>query len=222
MKDFTLYDVLGVLAPGTVVTVGVVTLYPETAALLTQKEFSVGDFGLIVLVSYVVGNLTAALGNFLETPYWKIRGGNPTERARKRRSAVLTAREQEAVQNKLRTLEMIGALEEIGSLKSADWRSLCRRLYTYVEARAMTRRIDIFNAQYGMNRGIAAGFVVLIGMLILRCSFSLWRIELILAGCASLAVYRMDRFSRYYATELFSQFLTAAPPIVEKSEGAGE
>jgi hypothetical protein len=223
MKDFTLYDVLGVLAPGTVVTVGVVTLYPETAVLLTQKDFSIGDFGLIVLISYVAGNLVAALGNLIEIPYWKMRGGNPTDRARKSSGNVLTSREQDAVQDKLRGVEMIGAQEEIRSLKTGDWWSLGRRIYSYVEARAMIRRIDVFNAQYGMNRGIAAGFVALIIMLIIRSGFTLWRTELILAGCAALAVYRMDRFSRYYASELFRQFLVApAQPVVAKPSDDAE
>jgi hypothetical protein len=209
MKEITLYDVLGVLAPGTVITLGLVTLYPELATIITRKEFTIGDFGLIVLVSYVAGNLVAAVGHFIEMPLWKIRGGSPTDRARKNSSGILSKREQDALQDKLRQLKMIGDDEAIAKLKSNDWWSVARRIYTYVEARGMTRRIDLFNAQYGMNRGIAAGFFVLLLIMLFRSGISSWRTEGVLAACAGLSLYRMNRFSRYYATELFRQFLIA-------------
>jgi hypothetical protein len=215
MKEVTLYDVLGVLAPGTVITAGIIVLYPQTRAVLTQKEFTIGDFGLVVLISYVAGNLVAALGHLFETFWWKIRGGSPTDRARSENGAVLSPREQKAVQEKLRTLAIIAPSENISSLANSDWRSIARRIYTFVEARGMTRRIDLFNAQYGMNRGIAAALLMLVVMIALHCGFSVWKLELILVGCALLALYRMGRFSRYYATELFRQFLiapSAVPP----------
>ena len=163
MKDLSLYDILGVLAPGTVLTVGVVVLFPGTTAIINNKDFSVGDFGLIVLVSYVMGNLVAALGNVLEHLYWRLRGGWPTERARHSKHQILQSRSRrEALQARLRQRGFIEPAEEIANLGDKDWRQLARRLYTFIEQRGPTRRIDLFNAQYGMNRGIAVGFLALI------------------------------------------------------------
>jgi hypothetical protein len=48
MKQFSLYDILGVLAPGVVVTVGVLALYPEAIKVVPNKEFSLGDSRKIV------------------------------------------------------------------------------------------------------------------------------------------------------------------------------
>jgi hypothetical protein len=70
MKPFSLYDILGVLAPGAVFTIGVVTFFPQFSSFLRNENFTFGDFGLMVLVSYVTGNLVAAVGDLLEKPYF--------------------------------------------------------------------------------------------------------------------------------------------------------
>ena len=61
MKEVTLYDILGVLAPGVVFTVGILTIYPDVAPIVTRKEFTIGNFGLVVLISYVAGNWSRRL-----------------------------------------------------------------------------------------------------------------------------------------------------------------
>ena len=94
----------------------------------------------------------------------------------------------------------------------------------------MTERIDLFNAQYGMNRGIAASFLALIALLLFTSGFKLWRLEAVLAVCAGLAVYRMERFWRYYGRELYTQFLAASeeapkgtgPDAEKKKEGESD
>ena len=69
MKNFSLYDILGVLAPGSIMVVGIVALFPGVLGLVSHGEFTGGELGLVVLLSYAVGNLVAALGNLLEPPY---------------------------------------------------------------------------------------------------------------------------------------------------------
>ena len=218
MKDISLYDILGVLAPGTVLTVGVVVLFPETAVIINNKDFSIGDLGLVVLVSYVMGNLVAAFGNVLEHLYWKVRGGWPTERARHAKHNILQSRTREALEVRMRHVGFVGPSEAIANLGERDWRQLARRIYTFIEHRGLTRRIDVFNAQYGMNRGIAAGFLALIVLVFVQRGWEVWRVALMLAGFCALALYRMNRFANYYATELFNQFI-GAPDEAKPGEG---
>jgi hypothetical protein len=218
MKEVTLYDILGVLAPGTVFTVGMLTLYPDVAPIITRKEFTVGNFGLVILVSYISGNLVAALGHCLERLWWKVRCGSPTDRARKPGGSILTTREQEGVQRKLVQASIIGANEAIAGLATDDWRSVTRRIYTDLERRGVTRRIDLFNAQYGMNRGIAAALIVVICAIPIQFGFGYWRLQLVLSAGAALALHRMARFSRYYASELFRQFLVDSTPGPQTTE----
>jgi hypothetical protein len=208
MKEFSLYDMLGVLAPGAVVTVGIITLFPEAAAVLANKSFTVGEFGIVLLASYVLGNLVAGLGNFLESAYWKIRGGHPTDSAIRSGCDLIHTREQKALQERLQANRFIGADECLADLAPRDWKGLTRRMYIELENRKATRRIDLFNAQYGMNRGIAAGFIALVALVIFNAGLAAWRIELILAACTALACYRMERFSRYYTGELLRGYIT--------------
>ena len=63
MKQFSLYDIVGVLTPGAVVVVGALALHPSLSGLLTAKGLSTGEFGLVVLLSYVIGNIIAGLSN---------------------------------------------------------------------------------------------------------------------------------------------------------------
>jgi hypothetical protein len=88
-----------------------------------------------------------------------------------------------------------------------------------VAAKGASRRIDIFNAQYGLNRGIAAGFVVLIVMLFFQSGIHCWRLQAVLAGCTLLAFYRMERFARHYTAELLRSCLADHTP--EDSGSAG-
>lgn len=213
MKQFNLYDILGVLAPGTVVTVGILAVFPETSSLFHGRDFSAGDFGLVVLVSYVMGNLVAGLGNFLEMPYWKAFGGQHTDVVRRNDGSVLPARQFAELEKKLRGTGMLKSDESASALNDFEWRGLTRQIYGYLGVRKLTQRIEIFNAQYGMNRGIAAGFLALVVLIAFRFGVEHWRTQVILLACAALAAYRMHRFSRYYATELFRQFLVAPAEI---------
>jgi hypothetical protein len=212
MKEINLYDLLGVLAPGAVLTVGIITVFPEAAAVLANTHFTVGDFGIVLLASYVLGNLVAGLGNFLESAYWRMRGGLPTDSAIRSGCELIQPREQQALQARLQANRLIGADEHLVDLALRDWKGLTRRIYIELENRRATRRIDVFNAQYGMNRGIAAGFIALIALVIFHAGLAAWRIELILAACTALACYRMERFSNYYAGELLRGYLTVGEP----------
>lgn len=207
MKEFNLYDILGVLAPGAVVTVGLTTIFPETSPILSKDSLSAGELGLFVLISYVIGNLVAGLGNFVEAAYWKLHGGWPTDRARRTNGKVLELREIEALQDKLRIQGVIKQTETLEALPDKDWFAITRRMYTALAVAGTSRRVDIFNAQYGMNRGIAAGFVILIVLLLLRSGVDSWRIQIVLLFCIALSFYRMDRFARHYTGELLRTYL---------------
>lgn len=222
MKPFNLYDILGVLAPGAVVTVGVMALFPEAAAILNNKDISLGDLGLVVLVSYVTGNLVAALGDILEGPYFAVFGGLPTQRVKKNGGSVIPKREFTSVETKLREVGLLNGEEAIAKLTGGEWHAVTRQMHTYLDARGRTGRIEMFNAQYGMNRGIAAGFCALIVLLLVQQGWAHWQLMLILFGCVVLAVIRMHRFGVYYAKELFRQFLTAPAAIKTGSDNRDE
>lgn len=59
---------------------------------------------------------------------------------------------------------------------------------------------------YGLNRGIAAGLLVVVVATLLQTPIN-WLAVTGVGVAAALATYRMHRFARHYARELFVQFL---------------
>lgn len=218
MKNFGLYDILGVLAPGSIMVVGIVALFPEALGLVKHDEFTAGEFGLVLLLSYAAGNLVAGLGNLLQIPYRWFKTHSPSANFRKDGRDLLSKRQLDRMQTKLRLAGMLDPAEELASVPEDDWQTLSREVYAFLGARKMTARIDTFNAEYGMNRGVASAFVALVILLAVETNWVHWRLMLLLLACAGLAVYRMERFWRYYAKELCTQFLAASlePPKPEK------
>jgi len=209
-----------VLAPGAAVTVGIITLFPEVATVLANKSFTVGEFGIVLLASSVIGNLVAGLGNFLEGAYWRLRGGSPTDRGIRGDCTIVNVREREAIEERLQAGKLIKPGQHLVELAPSDWRGITRRMYLELENQKALRRVDLFNAQYGMNRGIAAGFIALAVLVIIHAGLAAWRIELTLAACTALACYRMERFSRYYASELLRGYISVAKETTPKATTA--
>lgn len=67
-----------------------------------------------------------------------------------------------------------------------------------------TRPIDIFNGNYGLNRGLAAASFALACVAALHAQ---WLIAFGLVLLSVIYAYRAYRFGVYYARELYVQFL---------------
>jgi hypothetical protein len=66
--------------------------------------------------------------------------------------------------------------------------------------------VDTFNGNYGLNRGLAAGLPAALALMPTQAAVD-WRVVVCVLVGAGLALYRMHRFARHYARELFVQFL---------------
>ena len=216
MKQFTLYDIVGVLAPGTVIVVGIGMLYPEVAGALVHNNLSGGELGLVVLLAYVAGNIVAGLSNILEWPYWALFGGPHTVRAQRDDGKVLGGGEYERLQEKLHETGILDNARAIADLSAKEWWGTTRQIHAFLEGRKLTNRVEVFNAQFGMNRGIATAFLIILATTVARFGTRPWRIELLLAACAVVSLYQMHKFSPHYAQNLFRAFLTGP----EKAVGA--
>ena len=51
---------------------------PALRDVLTKDGISIGGLGIFVIISYAVGHLVAAMGNFIESLYWRFKGGMPS------------------------------------------------------------------------------------------------------------------------------------------------
>ncbi len=68
--------------------------------------------------------------------------------------------------------------------------------------------MNIFNGNYGLNRGMAAALLAILVLAFVTHGLAAWTAAILLAIGAAIAVFRMHRFGVHYARELFVQFLS--------------
>jgi hypothetical protein len=127
---------------------------------LAKDGITVGQLGIYVLLSYAAGNLVAALGNVGEGLLWRLAGGMPTDWVTKPEATLISPQQRDLVEKKLRSRLGI-EVESIRGLDPKVWWPISRQLYSDVARHGKPDRIDTFNGNYGMNRGLASACFIL-------------------------------------------------------------
>jgi hypothetical protein len=201
-RNFDFYEYAGIIIPGAVLVMALVWLFPESRALFSKEGVTLGELGLFVIIAYAVGHLVQAVGNSLEWIWWKCWGGWPSGR-------VLCGKYLSTEQHKrlLEALRSVVGDADPSKLSEQERLAIVREVYSEVAGAGKASRVDTFNGNYGLMRGLAAAFVMTFALAIVTS-------QSIVALCVlgvlfMLAIYRMHRFGRHYATELFTQFLAS-------------
>lgn len=205
MKQFDFYQIAGVIAPGIVVIAGGALLFlPEKGNLELFTNLSVGSFGLSLILSYAVGQLLQTIGNAVEWVFWKLCGGMPTDWVRTGKKQLIDTAQLVLLQKRVKLI-LNDSKFSFNATTEKSWYAVTRQIYAAVSSSKRSARIDVFNGNYGLCRGIAAGFIVLfVGMVVTVQS---WELLIITLFLITLAIYRMHRFGVNYGRELFVQFL---------------
>ncbi len=227
MRKFDFYEFTGVVLPGVVLLVGAALILPGGREVLDPAAISSGGLGLLLVFGYVAGQLVQALGNGLERAFWSLEGGMPTDWTRSGPERLLASRQIEQLGRKLAVL--LGTAEPVDprSVPKKEWPAVVRQVYAAVAGARRNARVDVFNGNYGLHRGLAASFLVLFfleAFLVviqkLDGSFSpaghARDGAILLLLLAAAALYRMRRFGIHYGRELLVQFLA-----LEKDEPMG-
>ena len=201
-SKFDAYELIGVITPGSILLFGLALLFPDLKAIFFEQSFTLGDLGLFLVLSFVAGHLIQAAGNLLEAVVWKFFGGMPTEwlitKPEKLIHPVQVEILGDAVRQRFRC--------ELQSLDSRTLVPIIRQMYTAVQAAGASSRIDTFNKNYGLLRGITASFAVL-AIVALVQMWPDWKPAALAAAAALAAGYRMVRFGKYYGRELAVAYL---------------
>lgn len=228
MKTFDFYEFTGILVPGAVTLVGVLLIYPQFHTTFFSSDISVGDLGLFVVLAYAAGHLTQAVGNGIAWLWWQAWQGMPTDWVRTRHHHLLAESQVRALQAKLSSELNEQTMIDAATLTSRSWYSLTRQIYAALAAQSRSSRVDMFNGNYGLNRGIASALLIGMGLLLFVHGFIYWQTILIILVSVGVALYRMHRFGVLYAREVFVQFLqlpeseSSATPPVKNSKQAGQ
>lgn len=193
-RQFSFYEFVGVLVPGILFLFGISLLYgtnPQLKPLLLPDNL--GEASVYLVVAYAVGHLVQTVGNLIEYIYWGVRGGKPTDWPHKQPTTALPQRLQEVV------ARVTG--RKAASL--AEWQSDVAIVRSKLHSQGKANRLETFNGNYGMFRGIAAAGVVLMLAVILFGGGSPAAYSVLVLATA-ISIYRMDRFGVHYAKELFA------------------
>ena len=200
----TFYEQVGIVIPGSVFLVGLLFYFPALNALMAKDGVTLGQFGIFLLLSYASGHLLAAVGNALEAGFWKLAGGMPTDWVTKANgTSLLSASQIAAVEAKVNT-RFSSNIGKIPGMDRKTWFPISRQIYADVAKNGKPDRIDTFNGNYGLNRGLAAATLALAIVSIAQGHNGVAAAFVVVALVYG---YRAFRFARYYAREVYVQFL---------------
>ena len=219
MNKLSFYEQVGIVMPGAVFLFGMMFYLPELHDVLAKDGVSVGGLGIFVIISYAIGHLLAALGNAIENMYWYFKGGMPSNWIVGPAPRLLSSTQIAKVE--ALTAARLGLTPPpFVELTAKTWFPIFRQIYSDVEKHGKPGRGDIFNGNYGLNRGLCAAALAL-GVAIFAKAPDQWFVSLALVGVSLVYLYRMHRFGVHYAREIYNQFLLLPPEPGKLKEAKG-
>jgi len=197
---FDLYEYIGVIVPGAIVLLAASLLYPSVLPTLTSS-LSLGDLGLVLVLAFVAGHLVQAGGNLWENIVWGLSGGMPTCWVANPSKKLLSDAQLTRLDTRL--------TKEFKCKRSAltTDRGPMREIFVRVRKLGKPDRVDKFNRNYGLMRGVAVAFLASALMLLIH-DIDEWRGALLLVALSGVATFRMVRFGIYYAREIYAEYLS--------------
>lgn len=209
MRQFDFYEFTGILAPGGVLVSGILLIIPDANTLLESNGISFGEFGLLLLVAYAFGHLIQSVGNAVEWAWWKLFGGMPTDWIRSGKRDIISKPQAHLLKEKISSQLDLDLPDKLSDLTAKEWYSIVRQIHTVIDKEGLTQRVEIFNGNYGINRGLAASFLALVIIGFLMGNDLDWQSYAILGVLLSFALLRMHRFGVHYGRELMIKFLAS-------------
>lgn len=195
-KEFSFYEFVGLLIPGSLLLFGVNFL---VLGQLDKPLFAVekiGDTVVFLILAYTTGHFIQALGNIIEKVIWWFFGGMPTQWLLTKnnfKKKLFSEPLNQKISDKVTQKFGIG-FKEVGGMA-----------YNTVFIAGKSARIDIFNGNYSLFRGLfVASLSIAVGCII-QYHFNWWQNILVFTPSV-LMLRRMIRFAIYYAKETYKTF----------------
>jgi hypothetical protein len=203
VNKMTFYEQVGIVIPGSMLLFGLLLYFPALQAVLAKDGVTVGQLGIFVLLSYAAGHLIAAVGNAGESLLWRIAGGMPSDWVTRTQPTLLSAPQIDLLERKVKGRLGV-TIDRVRGLDPKVWWPLSRQVYADIAKNGKPDRIDTFNGNYGLNRGLAAASFALACIAVFLAH---WSVAFGLFVLAAVYSYRAYRFGVHYARELYLQFL---------------
>src|SRR5882724_11110571 len=175
-RNFSFYEQTGILIPGATLVFGLLFFFPDFRQLFFSDGVSIGGLGLFLLISYAAGHLAAALGNIMEVCLWQFGGGRPLNWVTRTKGGLLAPEQIESLEALIKQRLRL-ELPPVRGMPVKQWTPISRQIYADVMAHGKSAKVDSFNGNYGLNRGLAAALLALV-LLSLAFSETDWRVTL--------------------------------------------
>lgn len=195
IHKFNFYEFVGILIPGVLLFVGIGFFLPDNTALqpLLLPD-NLGSATVHLMLAYAAGHLVQGLGNAFESGYWKLWKGVPTDWPFRRPSPQFPARNKELIQK----------ASKLEATTIDEWHQAAARARTLITAKGLTSRLDVFNGNYGMFRGVVVVGLIFLGTTWALADEHLAMTYVVITVATGLAVFRMHRFAVHYGLEFFA------------------
>ena len=187
-------------------------LIAGSMAILPQNVISLLTSGVasavfMLAIGFGLGHLVQGVGNLVEWCFWKPWRGRPTD--------WLRLDDQRCFDRGWRgkILYCFGIVPD-HEVESKEWDGYVRRIIEAVTGPADGhRRLLVFNGNYGLFRGLATVFLLLIPINLVFGSINWIQIGLLLM-LTCISFFRMYRFGIYYAKTLFASFINMKEHVI--------
>jgi hypothetical protein len=204
-RVFDAYEVTGVVVPGASLLLGLWIINPHLLPeLLNPKGVSLGSFGIFAVAAFCVGHIIQAPANAVTDLGWRI-FGRVTERMRSKGCGLPDSAVERIPAQMESLLHQSPTIED----KNEAWKPVTAQMAVAVANAGRDARLQKFNGNYGLFRGLTASFAIL---LCYAAYERLWVSVGLLFVLGWATRFRMKRFSGYYARELWMQFLALDAP----------
>jgi len=193
-REFSFYEFVGILVPSAILLYAAQLIFEHVHQKQIVDFSKFGETVIFIILCYGVGHILQSLGNIFESIVWFVYGGMPTKwLTNKNRFGKLLFKNPLNQRISEKVKQKFGdGIEDYGRL-----------VYNLIFQKQKTARIDIFNGNYSLFRGLAISFLLI--TIICGYFFNL-KTTLISAIPFILSVMRMIRFAKYYATETYRTF----------------
>lgn len=209
-KNFDFYEFAGIVMPGAVLIFGLAQAETLIAQTIPLTDMSLGSLGVFLILAYAAGHLVQTLGGFLEKAWW-YKHGMPSDWILKDEFKLISSAQRSALASQLPAKLGLTEPVDFAMTKKSEWFGYVRQMYAAVAAKGRASRIDTFNGNYGLNRGLCVSLILVAIVALIKAPSNWGTVILLLVG-AALAALRMHRFGKHYARELLVQFLQLPMP----------
>lgn len=195
-KEFSFFEFVGIIVPSTILLFFLNYILSKVYNLSVVDFSKLGDSLIFIIIAYGFGHILQGVGNYFEWLLWLIYGGMPTNWLTKPNrfgNTLFQTKEREKLLAKI-----------YNEFDEEPYKDYGRLIYTKLFTKKLTDRVDIFNGNYSLMRGISVSLLLLFFL----CTYYFsWKIALLPGMLFIISTIRMVRFAKYYAKEIYRTYL---------------